>query len=226
MIEGRDQRQPALRRKALPDRFAVLALAIVEDDLGAVLGRCRPLDGRGVGRHHDDAWDVEQAAGERDRLSVVAGRIGDDAAALLGRLEPREGVVGAAELERPGALEVLALEEDAGAGLLINGAGGDDRGPVRDAGEQPGCGFDVCEGGQRDESMLTLVVPQGDAGWSSPVARWAHNPKVAGSNPAPATIFFGSIPVTWVTVHSGDIGNTFEPKGFWIGSSLQVSSSK
>ena len=26
------------------------------------------------------------------------------------------------------------------------------------------------------------------AGWSSPVARWAHNPKVAGSNPAPATM--------------------------------------
>src|SRR5579863_1389770 len=25
------------------------------------------------------------------------------------------------------------------------------------------------------------------AGWSSQVARWAHNPKVAGSNPAPAT---------------------------------------
>ena len=28
-----------------------------------------------------------------------------------------------------------------------------------------------------------------DAGWSSLVARWAHNPKVAGSNPAPATNF-------------------------------------
>ena len=26
-----------------------------------------------------------------------------------------------------------------------------------------------------------------DAGWSSPVARWAHNPKVGGSNPPPAT---------------------------------------
>ncbi len=26
-----------------------------------------------------------------------------------------------------------------------------------------------------------------DAGWSSLVARRAHNPKVAGSNPAPAT---------------------------------------
>ncbi len=32
-----------------------------------------------------------------------------------------------------------------------------------------------------------------DAGWSSPVARRAHNPKVAGSNPAPATIFYGGI---------------------------------
>ena len=30
-----------------------------------------------------------------------------------------------------------------------------------------------------------------DAGWSSLVARWAHNPKVAGSNPAPATTFEG-----------------------------------
>ena len=27
----------------------------------------------------------------------------------------------------------------------------------------------------------------GAAGWSSPVARWAHNPKVRGSNPLPAT---------------------------------------
>ena len=29
--------------------------------------------------------------------------------------------------------------------------------------------------------------PPGAAGWSSPVARQAHNLKVAGSNPAPAT---------------------------------------
>ena len=26
------------------------------------------------------------------------------------------------------------------------------------------------------------------AGWSSSVARWAHNPEVAGSNPVPATM--------------------------------------
>ena len=31
------------------------------------------------------------------------------------------------------------------------------------------------------------------AGWSSQVARWAHNPKVAGSNPAPATMGAGGL---------------------------------
>ena len=35
---------------------------------------------------------------------------------------------------------------------------------------------------------LELVVGVNNAGWSSPVARWAHNPKVEGSNPSPATI--------------------------------------
>ena len=31
------------------------------------------------------------------------------------------------------------------------------------------------------------------AGWSSSVARWAHNPEVVGSNPSPATNFYGSV---------------------------------
>ena len=31
------------------------------------------------------------------------------------------------------------------------------------------------------------------AGWSSLVARWAHNPKVAGSNPVPATKLLGDV---------------------------------
>ena len=40
------------------------------------------------------------------------------------------------------------------------------------------------------EFRLTCLVKgqyTGSAGWSSPVARWAHNPKVVGSNPTPAT---------------------------------------
>src|SRR5260370_28751194 len=40
-------------------------------------------------------------------------------------------------------------------------------------------GFDDVEG----------IVYDRNAGWSSLVARWAHNPKVGGSNPPPATIY-------------------------------------
>src|SRR3954466_7766320 len=41
----------------------------------------------------------------------------------------------------------------------------------------------------RSEIDATIVRAQ-DAGWSSLVARQAHNLKAAGSNPAPATNFF------------------------------------
>ncbi len=35
--------------------------------------------------------------------------------------------------------------------------------------------------------MCYTIIVEYDAGWSSPVARRAHNPKVGGSNPPPAT---------------------------------------
>ena len=87
------------------------------------------LHRRRVGRHDDDARDVEHLSGERDRLRVVAGREGDDAAAALVGGEARERVVGAAELEGAGALQVLALEEQVGAGARVDGARGRDRRP-------------------------------------------------------------------------------------------------
>jgi hypothetical protein len=36
-------------------------------------------------------------------------------------------------------------------------------------------------------SVVNCAISLIDAGWSSPVARRAHNPKVVGSNPTPAT---------------------------------------
>src|SRR5205085_9825142 len=48
------------------------------------------------------------------------------------------------------------------------------------------CGFRIAECGF-DFSFRGSHGSNFGAGWSSPVARWAHNPKVAGSNPAPAT---------------------------------------
>ncbi len=35
--------------------------------------------------------------------------------------------------------------------------------------------------------LMSVKIRYSIAGWSSPVARQAHNLKVAGSNPAPAT---------------------------------------
>ena len=44
------------------------------------------------------------------------------------------------------------------------------------------------------------------AGWSSPVARRAHNPKVAGSNPVPAIIRSRGVAVNMPACHAGDRG--------------------
>src|SRR6476646_4834387 len=60
--------------------------------------------------------------------------------------------------------------------------GGIDRMLVFCAADRTGSGglsheFDACSGGCYHHN----------AGWSSLVARWAHNPKVGGSNPPPAT---------------------------------------
>ena len=47
-------------------------------------------------------------------------------------------------------------------------------------------------------AFRALYLCAGDAGWSSPVARQAHNLKVAGSNPAPAT----NTPLHFISVGS------------------------
>ena len=54
--------------------------------------------------------------------------------------------------------------------------------------------------GSKRESQKTarfdgvkLIDYDRTAGWSSLVARWAHNPKVGGSNPPPATNFFNQL---------------------------------
>jgi hypothetical protein len=49
------------------------------------------------------------------------------------------------------------------------------------------------------------------------VSHETHNPKVGGSNPPPATKKSLSVPETWVTERSGDMGYTFGPKGFCRG---------
>ena len=80
--------------------------------LGAVVPGRRDLRQRGADRHEHRGPHAEQRGGERDALRVVAGAGRDDPGRpLLGR-QPRDPHVRAAQLERTGALEVLALEVD------------------------------------------------------------------------------------------------------------------
>ena len=73
---------------------------------------------------------------------------------------------------------------------------------------------------ERKKGVTYIIV----AGWSSSVARWAHNPKVAGSNPAPATKWSRGVAVNMPACHAGD--RRFDPgrdRHFYL--TLWVSSS-
>ena len=88
-----------------------------------------------------------QARGQRERLRMVARRRRADA-----RQRPRLGerpqrVVGAAELERAGALQPLGLEHDAASDLLVERPRAHDRRAVRDARKASGRAAHV---GKRD----------------------------------------------------------------------------
>ena len=86
---------------------------------------------------------------------VARGERDDAAAAFLGR-EGRHGVVGAPELERARALQILALKEDSGAGAFVGRPGRHDGRAVGDA-VQPGRGgLDIGIGRERDDGLTVL----------------------------------------------------------------------
>jgi len=94
-------------------------------------------------RHDDRRRDAEEASGQRDRLGVVARRERDDTGAALRVAEPRQGAVGAAELEGAAALEVLGLEGDLGTEQLVDEARAQYRGAVGMAVEPRGSRGDI-----------------------------------------------------------------------------------
>src|SRR5690606_32874648 len=113
-----------------------------EDDLGAECGCAFSLDGRGRGRHNDGGGDAELPRGECDGLGVVPGGVRDDAPPPVVVGESGDEVVRAADLECPGALEILALETDLRPDLLREPRRRQERCPDGDRLDGPGRIFD------------------------------------------------------------------------------------
>src|SRR5262249_43065948 len=126
VVERRNEDRIPFAPDLLRDVLAALCLAVVQDDLGTVAARRVDLGLRRVRRHDDGRADAEESRYESDGLAVVPGREGDDGldVPLLGlRLDL---VVRAAELERAAPLQVLRLEEDLRARLLVELPRGED----------------------------------------------------------------------------------------------------
>ena len=100
---------------------------------------------RCVLRHEDRRVDAGLARGPRDGLAVVPGARGGHACAALLLAERRDRVVGAADLERARALEVLGLEEHLASGELRERLRRIERRLAGDAGEARPGGFDLSD---------------------------------------------------------------------------------
>ena len=113
MVVGRHDRGAGLLGDAHADLFAAVLDAVVQHDLGARGLGVGDLERGRVGRHDDGGLHAHQARGLGEALRVVARRPADDALLAVGLAHRGEEIVGAAQLERAGALQALGLDEEA-----------------------------------------------------------------------------------------------------------------
>ena len=143
IVVGMHPDQAALARLGLGARLRLADGLAVEQHLRAMrLGR-RHLHERRRHRHHDGRGDAEARRVIGDRLGVVAGRHGDDAARPLGRRQRGELGARAALLERVGDLEIFVFDEDLGAGQRRQPRRRQHRRAQHMAGDDAPRGFDV-----------------------------------------------------------------------------------
>ena len=135
------------------DRFAIIARAVVEHDFGAERRGALALGARRIARHDDHATHAEEPRRRGHALRVIAGRKSDDAAGSLFRRDRRELVVGAAELERAGALQGLGFEKNAPAGHGVERGRGQKRRVQRNAGQAACSLVDIRSSGQCNRSV-------------------------------------------------------------------------
>jgi hypothetical protein len=146
MIVGRHQDVAVPLGQLVRDRLARRDLRIVDHDLRAVVARGRELLRRRVLRHHDRRMHAQDPAHKRQRLGVVARRVGDHPARPLLIAQPADRVERTAKLERADALQVLAFEEHAIVTRRVQQPRGRDGCAMRVALDPLGGGGDVVVG--------------------------------------------------------------------------------
>ena len=119
VVIGRHQGGAAPLGDVACDHVTVFAVAIIEHHFGAPGAGVVDLDRRRVGRHDDGGGGAHGVGRGGDALGVIARREGDHAALDFAGVEAADAVVGAAELERPGALQGLGLDQQAAADAFV-----------------------------------------------------------------------------------------------------------
>ncbi len=144
---------------AMENHFSPVALG------GQLLGNRGPLG------HDDGGRKTQLGRGEGHPLAVVAGGGGHHPRPLAPRFEQGQAVDGPPQLERPGGLEVLQLQEDFPARAPAQGMGIDQRGAEDHPGlPLPGC-FNVFEGhGIKARARFTLSSRTLPQSWSMVVS--------------------------------------------------------
>jgi hypothetical protein len=140
---------PGLRREVLRVHQRLVDGAAGVPDLRAVRPGGRHLGQRRGRGHEDGRRAVQQGGGQRHPLRVVARAGRHDAAGPLLRRQPGDPDVRPADLERAGALEVLALEQHRAADLLGQPAQALERGGAADPLQHLARGQDVLQPDRR-----------------------------------------------------------------------------
>ena len=153
VIIRRDQNRAALPCDVAGDGFAIVAGAVVQHDFGAERRGAFALGARCIARHHDHAAHAEEPRRGGDPLRMIAGRERNDAAATLVERDRGELVVGAAELERSGALQGLGFEKSAAAGQGVERGRGQERRVQRHASQPASSVVDIGGGRQRNRGV-------------------------------------------------------------------------
>jgi len=148
VVEWGDHGRAALRGDLAGDGVAGGRGHADCDDLGSV-GSCGlDFGDDGAFRHDDGRLHPEESGGERHALGVVSGGEGHHPIPPLVWGELEEGVHGPADLERPGALQILALEADFDPHSFRNRPGLKERRSVDVELDAGGGGPDIFEAGE------------------------------------------------------------------------------